>query len=142
MIFGNFSAPDMIIIFLVALVLFGPKKLPEIARTVGRTIGEFRRASSELRATFDREMQNMEAETGFREVSSPYHYDTYKSDYSAYSASPEPPPAVAPAPVSVEAAAGSLPAAAPVERISDDAAPASAAPASVEERSASAVQQA
>ena len=84
MIFGNFSAPDMIIIFLVALILFGPKKLPEIGRQVGKALTEFRRASSELKATFDREMRNLEAETGIKEVGNQYHYDTYNYDYSSY----------------------------------------------------------
>jgi len=84
MIFGNFSAPDMIIIFLVALILFGPKKLPEIGRQVGKALTEFRRASSELKATFDREMRNLETETGIKEVGNQYHYDTYNYDYSSY----------------------------------------------------------
>jgi len=84
MIFGNFSAQDMIIIFLVALILFGPKKLPEIGRKVGKALTEFRRASSELKATFDREMKNLEAETGIKEVAGQYHYDTYNYDYSSY----------------------------------------------------------
>jgi len=84
MIFGNFSVPDMIIIFLVALILFGPKKLPEIGRQVGKALTEFRRASSELKATFDREMRNLEAETGIKEVGNQYHYDTYNYDYSSY----------------------------------------------------------
>ena len=84
MIFGNFSAPDMIIIFLVALILFGPKKLPEIGRKVGKALTEFRRASNELKATFDREMKNLEAETGVKEVTNQYQYDTYNYDYSSY----------------------------------------------------------
>lgn len=84
MIFGNFSAPDMIIIFLVALILFGPKKLPEIGRKVGKALTEFRRASSELKATFDREMKNLEAESGIKEVVNQYQYDTYNYDYSSY----------------------------------------------------------
>jgi TatA/E family protein of Tat protein translocase len=53
----------MLVIFLVALVLFGPKKLPELGRTIGKALTEFRRASNDLRATFDREMQALERET-------------------------------------------------------------------------------
>jgi TatA/E family protein of Tat protein translocase len=48
---------------LVALVLFGPKKLPELGRTIGKALTEFRRASNDLRATFDREMQALERES-------------------------------------------------------------------------------
>jgi len=53
----------MIVIFLVALVLFGPKKLPELGKTLGKAITEFRRASTDLKATFEREMHNLERET-------------------------------------------------------------------------------
>ena len=53
----------MIVIFIVALVLFGPKKLPELGRTIGKAITEFRRASSDLKSTFEREMQSLERET-------------------------------------------------------------------------------
>jgi TatA/E family protein of Tat protein translocase len=84
MIFGNFSPQEFILIFLVALILFGPKKLPEIGRKVGKALTEFRRASSELKATFDREMKNLEAETGIKEVVNQYQYDTYNYDYSSY----------------------------------------------------------
>jgi TatA/E family protein of Tat protein translocase len=101
MIFGNFSPQEFILIFLVALILFGPKKLPEIGRTVGKALTEFRRASNELKATFDREMRNMEAETGIKDVVNQYRYDTYRSDYTANDARYDPvyaPPSIEPAP--------------------------------------------
>jgi sec-independent protein translocase protein TatA len=60
---GPVGWPEMVIIFLVALVLFGPKKLPELGRTIGKAITEFRRASNDLRSTFEREMQTMEKES-------------------------------------------------------------------------------
>lgn len=53
----------MAVIFIVALVLFGPKKLPELGKTVGKALTEFRRARDELKTTFDREMQTIERET-------------------------------------------------------------------------------
>jgi TatA/E family protein of Tat protein translocase len=53
----------MIVIFIVALVLFGPKKLPELGRTVGKLLTQFRHVSSDLKASFEREMQNLERET-------------------------------------------------------------------------------
>jgi TatA/E family protein of Tat protein translocase len=53
----------MIVIFVIALVLFGPKKLPELGRTIGKAITEFRRASNDLKATFEREMQTLERES-------------------------------------------------------------------------------
>src|SRR4029077_17981073 len=54
---------EMIVIFILALVLFGPKKLPELGRTIGKAITEFRRASNDLKATFEREMQTLERES-------------------------------------------------------------------------------
>lgn len=82
---GSLGVPEMIFIFVLALLLFGPKKLPEVGRTLGKAMSEFRRASSELKATFDREMQNLERETeGIKEVATTYEHDTYNYDYSSY----------------------------------------------------------
>ena len=60
---GPVGVQEMIIIFIVALVVFGPKKLPELGKTVGKALTEFRRARDELKYTFDREMQAIERET-------------------------------------------------------------------------------
>jgi sec-independent protein translocase protein TatB len=51
---------DSIFIFLLALVLFGPKKLPEIGRTIGKLLAEFRRASNEFKFQIQDELRNME----------------------------------------------------------------------------------
>ena len=61
--FGTLGMQEMIVIFMLALVLFGPKKLPELGRTIGKAITEFRRASNDLKATFEREMQTLERES-------------------------------------------------------------------------------
>jgi TatA/E family protein of Tat protein translocase len=60
---GNIGFPEMLVIFVLALLIFGPKKLPELGKSLGKGLSEFRRASSELRSQFDREMQNIENET-------------------------------------------------------------------------------
>ena len=60
---GTLGIQEMIVIFFLALVLFGPKKLPELGRTIGKAITEFRRASNDLKATFEREMQTLERES-------------------------------------------------------------------------------
>lgn len=78
------GTPEMIFIFLLALVLFGPKKLPEIGRTVGRAITEFRKASNELKSTFDREVRALEQETKLSEITDQFQHDTYNYDYSTY----------------------------------------------------------
>ena len=59
---GPVGVQEMVVIFLVALVLFGPKKLPELGKTVAKALGEFRRAQSDLKATFEREMRSLEQE--------------------------------------------------------------------------------
>ena len=61
--FGTLGMQEIIVIFFLALVLFGPKKLPELGRTIGKAITEFRRASNDLKATFEREMQTLERES-------------------------------------------------------------------------------
>jgi len=73
----------MMFIFVLALLLFGPKKLPELGRTVGKAIAEFRRAQSELKATFDREMKNLERESeSLKEATNNYYQDSYNYDHS------------------------------------------------------------
>lgn len=74
---------ETVVIFILALLLFGPKKLPELGRTLGKAITEFRRASNELKSQFDRGMRELEQETQpVKQAVSEYHYDTYH-DYSS-----------------------------------------------------------
>ena len=87
---GPLGWQETVFIFLLALLLFGPKKLPELGRTIGKAMTEFRRASSELKSTFDREMRTLEQETEFKELkeaATSYQYDTYNYDYSSYEGS-------------------------------------------------------
>jgi TatA/E family protein of Tat protein translocase len=77
---GTLGVPETIFIFVLALLVFGPKKLPELGRTIGKAMTEFRRASSELKATFDREMNAIERETELKEVTQAYNGDTYNYD--------------------------------------------------------------
>jgi TatA/E family protein of Tat protein translocase len=60
---GTVGIQEMVVIFVIALVLFGPKKLPELGRTIGKAITEFRRASNDLKASFEREMHTLERES-------------------------------------------------------------------------------
>ena len=98
---GPLGGPEIAFIVLLALLLFGPKKLPELGRLIGKALTEYRRATSELKSTFDREMRNLERETaGLKEVAQSHFQDSYNYDYSAYdttsSHSTELPPAGAP----------------------------------------------
>lgn len=54
--FGPLGVPEMILIFVVALLLFGPRKMPQIGKSLGRAIGEFRRASNEFKRTIEDEV--------------------------------------------------------------------------------------
>jgi Tat protein translocase TatB subunit len=53
---GSLGVPELIAIFVVALLVFGPRKLPQIGRTIGRALGEFRRASNEFKRTIEDEV--------------------------------------------------------------------------------------
>lgn len=55
--FGSIGMPELIIIFVIALVIFGPKKLPELGRSLGRSLNEFKKASNELRSTLEEEIR-------------------------------------------------------------------------------------
>ena len=55
--FGPIGIWEMVIILVVALIVFGPRKLPELGRSLGKSLGEFKRASSELRSTLDDEIR-------------------------------------------------------------------------------------
>ncbi|NQW02404.1 MAG: twin-arginine translocase TatA/TatE family subunit [Acidobacteria bacterium] len=54
--FGSLGMPELIIIFIVALIVFGPRKLPELGRSLGKSLGEFKRASNELKHTLNEEI--------------------------------------------------------------------------------------
>ena len=54
--FGSLGVPELILIFAVALIVFGPRRLPEIGRTLGKALGEFKRATDELKNTIEREV--------------------------------------------------------------------------------------
>jgi sec-independent protein translocase protein TatB len=63
-----FSIAHLVIIFVVALVVFGPEKLPDLARNLGKVMGEFRKATGDLRSTFEGHMRDLEREAELRKV--------------------------------------------------------------------------
>lgn len=54
--FGSLGLPEILFILVLALLLFGPKRLPEIGRTIGKGLGEFRRATNDLRRSIETEI--------------------------------------------------------------------------------------
>jgi len=55
--FGSLGIPELILIFIVALIVFGPKRLPEIGKTLGKAMGEFKKATDDFKNTIEREVQ-------------------------------------------------------------------------------------
>lgn len=56
-VFGSIGGPEVLLLFIVALLLFGPRRLPEIGRTLGKTIADFKRATTDFRMNLEREVQ-------------------------------------------------------------------------------------
>jgi TatA/E family protein of Tat protein translocase len=54
---GSIGMPELILIFVVALLVFGPKKLPEIGKSLGKGLAEFKRASDDLKKTIENEIE-------------------------------------------------------------------------------------
>jgi TatA/E family protein of Tat protein translocase len=67
----NLGMPEMIFIFLLALVLFGPRKLPELGRQLGKALAEFKKASNEFKSQLETEMMNIELEERPRQAPPP-----------------------------------------------------------------------
>ena len=55
--FGNLGMGELIVIFTIALLIFGPRKLPELGKSLGRSLAEFKKASNELKNTLEEEIR-------------------------------------------------------------------------------------
>jgi sec-independent protein translocase protein TatA len=83
---GSIGMPELIIIFVIALIIFGPRKLPELGRSLGKSINEFKRASNELKNTLDEEIRVEEARSADRqrapEPARPHAVDSQPDSYA------------------------------------------------------------
>jgi len=61
------SIPHMVVLFVLVLVVFGPQKLPELARTLGKLMAEFRKASGDFKGAFEEEMRTIERQAVLNE---------------------------------------------------------------------------
>ena len=55
--FGSIGMPELIIIMMIALIIFGPRKLPELGKSLGRSLNEFKKASTDLQNTLEQEIK-------------------------------------------------------------------------------------
>jgi sec-independent protein translocase protein TatA len=55
--FGSIGMPELIIILVIALIIFGPRKLPELGKSLGRSLNEFKKASTDLQNTLEQEIK-------------------------------------------------------------------------------------
>jgi TatA/E family protein of Tat protein translocase len=69
--FGSIGFPELLVIFVIALIVFGPKKLPDLGRSLGKSLAEFKRASNELRNTLEEEVRLDEQRTAFAATPAP-----------------------------------------------------------------------
>ena len=89
--FGSIGMPELIIIFVIALIIFGPRKLPELGRSLGKSLAEFKRASNELKSTLEEEIR-------LDEQRSALEASKAAAAAQAAAAAPTATPAAAPAP--------------------------------------------
>lgn len=66
--FGSIGGTELLIIVIIALVVFGPKRLPELGRTIGKGLREFRRASNDLKRSLEEEIALDDRATRQREL--------------------------------------------------------------------------
>ena len=66
--FGSIGGPEVLLLFIAALLLFGPRRLPEIGRTLGKTIADFRRATNDFKMNLEREVRVEELKNAVRPI--------------------------------------------------------------------------
>ena len=69
--FGSLGFQEILLILVLALLIFGPRKLPEIGRTLGKSLAEFRRATNELKRSIETEVQAEEIKASLQSAKDP-----------------------------------------------------------------------
>ncbi len=94
--FGSIGGSEVLLLFVVALLLFGPRRLPEIGRMLGKAVADFRRATNEFKANLEREVQLEDLKAAIKPIENVPHpaalaRGVLVDEHPAESKSPEPP---------------------------------------------------
>lgn len=93
--FGSLGVPELLLIFAVILIVFGPRRIPEVGRMLGKAMGEFRKATDDLKNTIEREVRLEELKQitpTIQEFTTPFE-SISRSEPAVAEAAPPPPPA-------------------------------------------------
>src|SRR5215471_2446153 len=85
---GPVGFPELVVIFVVALIVFGPRKLPEIGKSLGKSLAEFKRASNELRRTLEEEIRFEEQRSSAEPTQAPAPASTVATSAGGVQESP------------------------------------------------------
>lgn len=106
------SIPHLVVIFLIALIVLGPEKLPQVARVLGKAMADFRRITTDFRVQIEDEMREMERHTRLQQANPPAPSSVYTPPYTPSDAellgatlTPAPTPSEAPPPATTSAPA-------------------------------------
>lgn len=91
--FGSIGMPEMIVIGIIALLIFGPRKLPELGKSLGKSIAEFKRASNELKNTLEEEIKTEELQSARKSAEVPPSAVAASTPPSSAAAAAHPEPA-------------------------------------------------
>src|SRR5207253_8019528 len=78
--FGSLGIPELLLIFIVALLVFGPKRRPEIGRTLGKALNEFKKATDDLKTTIEREVKVEETRQALSPLINPATYTVSRAE--------------------------------------------------------------
>lgn len=88
--FGSIGMPELIIILVIALIIFGPRKLPELGKSLGKSLNEFKKASQDLQNTLESEIKIEEQkETQAKEKAAESKFETPEGKFSPAEITPE-----------------------------------------------------
>ncbi|HEX4950207.1 MAG TPA: twin-arginine translocase TatA/TatE family subunit [Blastocatellia bacterium] len=85
---GGLGMTEIMVILVIALIVFGPRKLPELGKSLGKAMGQFRRASEDFKRTWEQEVEIEKTRASITESSVSSSSDSYHSSYDSSSYDP------------------------------------------------------